>query len=156
MAAKRSNKADPTAPIAENRRARHAYEVLETFEAGLVLKGTEVKTLRAGNAQIDESHARIQAGEAWLVGAHIEEYSHGNAHNHKPTRRRKLLLKKSQIRKLEAQVKQKGLTLVPLKLYFSDRGFAKLLFGLCKGRKTVDKRQNERKREAEREMRRQG
>ncbi len=144
---------DASSRVIDNRKARHSYEILETFEAGIALLGTEVKSLRAGKAHLDEAYARIDGGEVFLVGAHIAEYSHGNQLNHEPTRRRKLLLRKAQIRKLEASVKQKGLTLVPLKLYFNDRGLAKLSFGLCRGRKTVDKRHVERSREAARELR---
>jgi SsrA-binding protein len=144
---------DERAKVIDNRKARHSFEVLETFEAGIALRGTEVKTLREGKAHLEEAYARIDGGEVFLVGAHIAEYSHGNVMNHEPTRRRKLLLRKAQIRKLEASVKQKGLTLVPLKIYFNDRGLVKVQIGLCRGRKTVDKRDKERKREATREIR---
>ncbi|MBK8977609.1 MAG: SsrA-binding protein SmpB [Planctomycetes bacterium] len=139
--------------IAENRKARHAYEVLETIEAGLVLVGTEVKTLREGKGQIDEAYGRIDGDEAFLIGAYIDEYSHGNRLNHQPTRKRKLLMRKAQIRKLRARVEQKGLTLVPLKLYFTERGVAKLLLGLCKGRRVHDKREQSKSRDAKQEIR---
>ena len=145
--------AERTRLITENRKARFSFEVLETFEAGMVLVGTEVKTLREGKVHLDEAYARIDGEAIWLVGAHIEEYTHGNRQNHQPTRKRKLLMKKAQIRKLEAKVKQKGLTLVPLKLYFNERGYAKCLMGLCKGRKNFDKRQESQKRDAKKEIR---
>ena len=139
--------------IAENRKARHTYEVLETVEAGIVLVGTEVKTLRGGIVHIDESYARIQNGEVFLIGAHIEEYTHGNRQNHEPTRQRKLLLRRRQIDKLEAKTAQKGFTLVPLELFFNDRGYAKVLIGICRGRRRADKREKSKKREADREIR---
>ncbi|MBI5852475.1 MAG: SsrA-binding protein SmpB [Planctomycetes bacterium] len=139
--------------IVDNRKARFRYEVLETMEAGLVLVGTEVKTLREGKAHLDESYARVDDGEIFLVGAHIEEYSHGNRQNHLPTRKRKLLLRESQIKKLAARMAQKGLALVPLKLYFGDRGLAKVELGLCRGKKTQDKRDASRQKDAKREMR---
>lgn len=153
MAKHAAPRQDPDRLIAENRKARHRFDVLETIEAGLVLRGSEVKTLRDGKGQLDEAYARIEGGEAWLVGAYIDEYTHGNRQNHTPTRRRKLLLRKAQINKLESRVKQKVLTLVPLKLYFSERGHAKLLLGVCRGRKTFDKRQVAQSRDARREMR---
>ncbi len=139
--------------IVENRKARFRYEILETLETGLVLVGTEVKTLREGKAHLEESYARADADELYLVGAHIEEYTHGNRQNHLPTRKRKLLLRKAQIRKLSARTKQKGLTLVPLKLYFNERGIAKLELGVCRGKNTHDKRDVAKTRDAKREMR---
>ncbi len=139
--------------ICDNRKARHSYEVLESVEAGIVLVGTEVKSLREGKVHLDEAYCRITEEEAWLVGAHIAEYEFGNRQNHLPTRRRKLLLRKAQLRKLEAKVKQKGLTLVPLKLYFGERGIAKCLVGVCRGRKNFDKRQKSKAAEAKREIR---
>lgn len=142
--------------IADNRKARHKYEVLDTVEAGLALLGTEVKSLREGKVHLDEAYARIDGGEGWLVGAHIAEYTHGNRQNHIPTRRRKLLLKRSELRKLEEKAKQKGLTLVPLKLYFNERGLAKVTIGVCRGKKTHDKRQASREKDARREMREHG
>lgn len=139
--------------IVDNRKARHRFEVLDTVDAGLVLRGTEVKTLREGKVHLDEAYVRIDDGEAWLIGSHIAEYSHGNRQNHLPTRRRKLLLKKAQIRKLEEKAKQKGLTLVPMRLFFNERGIAKLTVGVCRGKKTQDKRDVARAKDAKREMR---
>ena len=139
--------------IVENRKARFRYEVLETLEAGVALVGTEVKTLREGKAHLEESYARVDDGEMFLIGAHIDEYSHGNRLNHKPTRKRKLLLRRSQIAKLKAKVEQKGLTLVPLKLYFNARGIAKLEVGVCRGKNTHDKREAGKQRDARKEIR---
>ena len=149
----RSNAEAAPTLIVDNRKARFRYEVLETLETGLVLVGTEVKTLREGKAHLEESYARVDDGELFLVGAHIEEYSHGNRANHQPTRRRKLLLRKAQLRKLEAKVAQKGLALVPLRLYFNARGIAKLELGVCRGKKTHDKRESAKQKDAKREMR---
>jgi SsrA-binding protein len=138
--------------IAENRKARFKFEVLETWEAGLVLRGTEVKTLRGGKVSLDEAYGRIDGDEVFLIGAHIAEYTHGNRQNHEPTRRRKLLLHKREINKLKAKVTQRGLTLVPLALYFNERGIAKLTLALCRGKNIGDKRDVQRKREAVREI----
>ena len=138
--------------IVDNRKARHKFEVLETFEAGIVLRGTEVKSLRDGKAHLDEAFARIIDVECYLVGAHIDEYAHGNRENHPPTRRRKLLLKKGELRKLEAKVKEKGFTIVPVKLFLSERGFAKLEIALARGKKTHDKRSTIRERDVARDM----
>lgn len=139
--------------VCVNRKARFEYEVLDTFEAGLVLRGTEVKVLRQGKMSLDESYARVLEGEVFLVGANIPEYSHGNLQNHEPKRRRKCLLHAREIRKLAQQTQQKGLTLVPLKVYFGSRGFAKVTLGVCRGRKVRDKREHVRQREARRELR---
>ena len=139
--------------IVENRKARFRYEVLETVEAGLVLLGTEVKTLREGKAHLEESYARADGEALYLIGAHIDEYSCGNRQNHAPTRKRKLLLRKSQITKLAARVAQKGLTLVPLKLYFNGRGIVKLELGICRGKNTHDKRASSRAKDAKKEIR---
>ncbi len=136
-----------------NRKARHDYEVLETYEAGLVLTGTEVKSLRAGRANLKDSFARIEKGEAWLYNMHISPYSHGNIYNHDPTRPRKLLLHKSEIRRLTGKVEERGLTLVPLKIYFKD-GYAKVELALARGKRLYDKRRDIAKRDAERELRR--
>lgn len=148
-----SKQKTPDRLVVDNRKARHSYEILETIEAGIVLLGTEVKTLRQGKAHLDEAYARFDGGELFLVGAHIAEYSHGNVMNHLPTRKRKLLLRKSQLKKLGARVQQKGLTLVPLDIHFSERGHAKLTLGLCRGRKLHDKRQKQANKDAAREMR---
>ena len=137
--------------VAQNRRARHQFEILETFEAGLVLCGTEVKTLRSGKVSIEEAYGRIDGDAAYLVGAYIDEYVFGNRMNHSPTRKRKLLLRKPELKRLHAKVTQKGLTLVPLKLYFRG-GWAKLEIALCRGKRLGDKREVSRRREADREM----
>lgn len=136
--------------IAQNRRARHDYSIEDTFEAGLVLQGTEVKSLRAGRATISDGFAEIRNGEVFLRGVHIPEYSMGNINNHEPTRVRKLLLKAQEISKLDAKTKQGGYTLVPLSLYFKD-GYAKVEIALAKGRKTHDKRHAIAERDAKRE-----
>jgi SsrA-binding protein len=137
--------------IASNRRAHHDFEVLETFEAGLVLRGTEVKALRDGRADLKESYARIEREEGWLFGCHISPYAQGNRANHDPVRPRKLLLHKAEIRRLLGKVKERGLTMVPLRLYFRE-GRAKIELGLARGRKTLDKRHVIREREERREM----
>jgi len=138
-------------PIIENRKARHDYEVVDTFEAGIVLLGTEVKSLRAGRANLKDSYARLLNGEIWLVGMHISPYLEGSYNNHLPERERKLLLHRYEIRRLTGKTEEAGQTLVPLKVYFKN-GRAKVLLALAKGRKRFDKRQNLAKREAEREM----
>src|SRR5262247_4925000 len=125
-------------PIATNRRARHNYEILETQEAGLVLRGTEVKSLRAGQVNFKDAYATVRNGEIWLVGCHINPYSHGTDANHDPERDRKLLLHSREISRLTGKVAERGLTLVPLRLYFKD-GRAKLEIGLARGRKLHDK-----------------
>jgi len=137
--------------VVTNRKASHLYEILETFEAGLVLKGTEVKSLREGKANFKDSYARIEGGEAWLVGCHISPYHHGSDANHDPERSRKLLLHRGEISRLLGKVQERGLTLVPLRLYFKD-GRAKLELGLARGRKLHDKRRAIREREMRREM----
>jgi len=137
--------------VAHNRRARHDYEILETFEAGLVLTGTEVKSLRQGRASLGESYATITDGEAFLLQMHIPPYEQGNRSNPDPVRTRKLLLHRDEIERLRRGIEQKGQTIVPLKLYFS-RGHAKLLIGLARGRKSHDKRHAIAEREAKREM----
>lgn len=141
--------------VAQNRRARHDYQIEDTYEAGLVLVGTEVKSLRAGRATLTDGFAEIVDGEAWIRGIHIPEYEQGSWTNHEPRRKRKLLLKRPEIAKLEAKTKQGGYTLVPLALYFKD-GYAKVELAVAKGRKTHDKRHaiaaKESKREAERAM----
>lgn len=139
--------------VGDNRKARFHYEILDQVEAGLVLRGTEVKVLRQGQLSLDESYARIEGAELWLIGANIPEYSHGNLQNHEPKRRRKCLLHKRELRKLKEKSQVKGLTLVPLRVYFGSRGFAKVTIGVGKGRKLHDKRQNERDKEAKREIR---
>jgi len=138
--------------VATNRKARHDYDLQETYEAGLVLTGTEVKSLRAGRVNLRDSFARVEKGEVYLYNMHISPYSHGNRWNHEPTRTRKLLLRKDQIRKLVGKVQQQGLTLVPLEIYFNDRGYAKVELAVARGKKKWDKRETIAKREAEREV----
>ena len=137
--------------VAQNRRASHDYSILETFEAGIVLAGTEVKSLRGGKASLAESFATIENGEAFVRQMHIPPYEQGNRWNLDPVRARKLLLHREQLDKLQAAVTRKGMTLVPLRLYFS-RGRAKLLIGVAKGRKTHDKRHAIAERDAKREI----
>ena len=139
--------------VVRNRKARHEYEVLEKQEAGIVLTGTEVKSLRAGKANLQDAFARFDRGELWLYNLHISPYEQGNRFNHDPLRPRKLLLQKRELRKLVGQVEQQGLTLVPLDIYFR-RGIAKATVALVRGKKLHDKRQDLRKRDAEREMER--
>jgi len=139
--------------IAQNRKARHDYSVESTVEAGLVLTGTEVKSLRAGRATLTDGYATIDNGEVWLRGVHIPEYDLGTWTNHEPRRARKLLLRREEIRKLSAKTQAKGLTLIPLALYFKD-GYAKVEIALAAGRKTQDKRQAIAEREAKRETER--
>lgn len=137
--------------ITENRKARHDYHVEETFEAGIALAGTEVKSLRAGKANLKDSFARIDHGEMFLFNAHISPYEQGNRFNHDPLRTRKLLMHAHEIRKLIGKVQEKGLTLVPLKMYFKN-GKAKVLLALAKGKKLYDKRDDMAARDAKREM----
>jgi SsrA-binding protein len=139
------------APTIENRRARHEYHVLESVEAGLVLTGTEVKGVRSGGASLTEAYARFRDGEAWLIGMHIPPYRQGSFSNAEPTRPRKLLLHKEEIARLQSRVAEKGLTIVPLRLYFT-RGTAKILLGLVRGKKFWDKRAAVAKRDVEREI----
>jgi SsrA-binding protein len=138
-------------PIATNRRARHEYAILETVEAGLVLRGTEVKSLRAGLVNFKDSYATIRNDEGWLVGCHISPYSHGTDANHDPERDRKLLLHGRELTRLTAKIAERGLTLVPLRLYFKG-GRAKVELGLARGKKLHDKRSALREREVRREM----
>ena len=137
--------------IASNRRARHEYEILDTLEAGLVLRGTEVKSLRDGQVSFKDSYAMVRHGEAWLMGCHIPPYSHGTDANHDPERDRKLLLHRREITRLVGKISEKGLTVVPLKMYFKD-GRAKVELGLARGKKLHDKRATLREREVRREM----
>ena len=138
--------------IASNRKARFDYEVIGQYEAGVVLIGTEVKSIRAGMVNLKDSHAKFINNELWLVNTHISEYRFGNQFNHDPTRSRKLLLHKKELNKLIGAVKEKGLTLVPLKIYLK-KGKVKIELGLCKGKKLHDKRESIQKREMEREIR---
>jgi len=140
--------------IASNRKARHDYEILDTYEAGIVLTGTEVKSLRAGRASLVDGYAIIKDGEVWLEGVHIAEYAEGTWTNHAPRRIRKLLLNRMEINRLIGKIKEGGLTLVPLQMYFSD-GRAKVEIALARGKKAYDKRQDLAKRDANREISRQ-
>ncbi|MGI6852889.1 SsrA-binding protein SmpB [Mesorhizobium sp. 1B3] len=137
--------------VAENRKARFAYEVTDTVEAGLVLTGTEVKSLRQGQANIQESYASVEGGEIWLINSYLPEYLQGNRFNHEPRRRRKLLLSKREMARLAQAVEREGMTMVPLKIYFNDRGRAKLLLAIARGKKLHDKRQSEKQRDWARE-----
>jgi len=137
--------------IVVNRKARHDYFIDETVEAGLVLSGSEVKSLRDGRANLKDSYARVAGGEAQLLNLHISAYDAAHRDNHEPTRTRRLLLHRREIDRLEGQVRQKGLTLIPLRLYFNARGRAKVELGLGRGKKHYDKRQSIKEREARRE-----
>jgi SsrA-binding protein len=137
--------------VAENRRARFDYAIDEVFEAGLVLQGTEVKSLRFGEGTIAESYAEVSDGQVWLVNANIPEFSHGNRFNHEPKRPRKLLLSTREINKLHGAVARQGMTLVPLSVYFNSRGRAKVELALAKGKKTHDKRETIKERDWKRE-----
>lgn len=139
--------------VVRNKKARHEYHILETWEAGIVLQGTEVKSLRTGRANVQDAFARVDGGQLWLYNLHISPYEAGNRFNHDPLRPRKLLLHRQQIRKLIGQVEQKGLTLVPLDIYFR-RGIAKVTLALVRGKQLHDKREDLRRRDAEREMER--
>ena len=138
--------------IAENRKAFHDYHILETFEAGIVLVGTEVKAIREGSANLRDSFARLEDGEVWLYNVHINPYSHRGYADHEPTRRRKLLLHRQEIRKLIGKTVEKGLTLVPTRLYFKS-GHVKVALALARGKRAHDKRETIKRREADRETR---
>ena len=140
--------------ITTNRKARYEYEIIDKWETGIVLLGTEVKALRAGRANLKDSHANIKDGEIYLLNTHISPYSHGNLNNHDPLRIRKLLMHKKEIKKLIGKVEGKGLTLIPLKLYFKN-GRAKVQLALARGKKLYDKRQDIAKRDSDRDLRRQ-
>ena len=142
---------DEVEVVARNKRARHEYHILETWECGLVLTGTEVKALRDGRANLTDAFGVVKDGEVFLLNAHIAPYEQGNQFNHEPTRTRKLLLHKKEIRKLIGAVERQGLTLVPLELYFKN-GRAKVVMALAKGKQLHDKRDDQRKREDERDM----
>ncbi|RIH90481.1 SsrA-binding protein [Calidithermus terrae] len=136
----------------ENRRARHDYEILETYEAGLVLRGTEVKSIRASQVDFTGAFARFENGELFLENLYVAPYEKGGYTNHDPRRLRKLLLHKGELAKLRARVEQKGLTLVPLKIFFNERGLAKLLLGLGRGKKAFQKKDDDKRRAVEREL----
>ncbi|WEZ83947.1 SsrA-binding protein SmpB [Rhizobium sp. 32-5/1] len=133
--------------VAENRKARFNYEILDTYEAGLVLTGTEVKSLREGKANIAESYATDEGGEIWLINSYLPEYLQANRFNHEPRRRRKLLLSKREVNRLQGAVNREGMSLIPLKIYFNDQGRAKMELALGKGKKLHDKRESEKERD---------
>jgi len=139
--------------ICRNKRAFHSYEVLDRIECGIVLKGTEVKSLRDGTANLEDAYARLEDGEVWLIGSDIPEYAMGNRLNHKPKRPRKLLLHRSEIGKFAGKATQRGFTLVPLRLYFKQ-GMAKIELAIAKGKQLHDKREAKKKAEVQREIRR--
>ena len=138
--------------ICRNKRAFHEYHIADTLECGLVLTGTEVKSLRDSSASLEDAYAKIEAGEVWLVGSDIPEYAMGNRLNHKPKRPRKLLLHRREIAKFAGKASERGFTLVPLKMYFKG-GRAKVELAICRGKKLFDKRQDQKKAEAQREIR---
>ena len=139
--------------VATNRKAFHEYHILETFEAGVQLKGSEVKSIREGKASLKQAYILIRKGEAWLKGSHIASYSHTGSEGHEPVRNRKLLLHKKEIQRIGSKLAEKGLTAVPTKLYFKG-GLIKLEFGLAKGKKLHDKRETKKKRDVERDIQR--
>ncbi|ASR40179.1 SsrA-binding protein SmpB [Ligilactobacillus agilis] len=140
-------------PLAQNKKASHDYHILDTIEAGIVLTGTEIKSIRAARINLKDGFAQIKNGEAWLMNVHISLYDQGNQFNHDPLRNRKLLLHKKQINQLAGEISKKGVTLVPLKVYIKN-GFAKVLLGLAQGKHDYDKRESIKKRDQEREIRR--
>jgi SsrA-binding protein len=142
----------PEKVLATNKKAFHDYFILDQLEAGIVLMGTEVKSIREGRINLKESYAAVRGGEAYLLDCHVSPYSHGNRENHEPTRARKLLLHSREIRKLIGKTQEKGLTLVPLRVYLK-RGKIKVELGVARGKKLYDKRETERRKEAERETR---
>ena len=142
----------PDKLIADNRKAFHDFHILETFEAGVALLGTEVKSIREGRVNLRDSYARAEGGEIWVYNIHISPYTHRGYADHEPTRRRKLLLHRDEIRKLIGKTTERGMTIVPTRMYFK-KGRVKLAIGLAKGKKTHDKRETIRRREAERETR---
>ena len=139
--------------VAQNKKARHDYSIVDTIEAGIVLTGTEVKSVRAARIQLKDGYAQIKNGEAWLINVHIAPFEQGNIWNQDPERTRKLLLKKKQITKLQNDLKGTGMTLVPLKVYLKN-GFAKVLLGIAKGKHDYDKRESIKRREQERDIKR--
>jgi SsrA-binding protein len=148
---KNKNKGSASRVAADNRKARHLYFIEAEHEAGIALQGTEVKSLREGKANIQEAYAEEKGGELWLINAYIPEFSHGNRFNHEPRRPRKLLMKRKEINRLGGAVQKDGMTLIPLKILFNDRGRAKLMLGLGKGKKLHDKRETEKQRDWQRQ-----
>ena len=159
MAKKSKTKSAPEANrsseavIAKNRKARHLYQVIDTLECGIALVGSEVKSLRSAHISLEEAYGRVRNGEVWLVGCEISEYTYANQLNHDPRRPRKLLLHKREIQKFAGKAHEKGLTLVPLKMYFKE-GRAKVLMGICRGRKLYDKREAKKKATVKRDLQR--
>ncbi len=139
--------------VGENRKARHEYEILDSMEAGMVLRGTEVKVLRQGHISIGEAYATFKGDQLYLIDANIPEYNHGNLQNHEPKRWRKLLLKKRELKELRQQTQVKGLTLVPMRVFFGEKGYAKCIIGVGRGRKLHDKRSHLKEKDLKREMR---
>jgi SsrA-binding protein len=156
-AQQKSNKPSPPAEkpaikvVAENRRARHEYELLEFYEAGIELSGTEVKSMRQGKANLQDSFARVEDGQMWLYNCHVSPYDHGNRFNHDPVRKRRLLLHKKEIEKIKARMAEKGLTLVPLKMFFK-RNWVKVDLALARGKHLYDKRESIAKRDNKRQL----
>lgn len=138
----------------KNRSAYHHYFIEAKYEAGMVLLGTEVKSLREGKASFNDSYCLVHKGEIWVKSLHIAQYSHGTVNNHDPVRDRKLLLQKREIKKIESKLKEKGCTLIPLSIFFNDKGLAKIEIGLAKGKKLHDKRETIKQKDVEREMKR--
>jgi len=152
MAAKSHKHKEGQAPRAVNKKAYRNFELIEKFEAGLELRGSEVKSLRAGQADLDGSYARVQNGQCWLVGAKIAPYQQALAASHEPSRKRKLLLHKAEIRRIKTKLEQRGFTLVPLRIYFNNRGLAKIELALARGKKQYDKRKTITEREQKRDI----
>jgi SsrA-binding protein len=147
------NSAGPSRKIiSDNRKARHKFQIMDTMECGLALRGSEVESLRDGKVSLDEAYARVRNGEVWLIDCDIPEYKQATFWNHEPKRPRKLLLHRQEIKKFAGQAHEKGLTLVPLQLYFNERGKAKLLLGLCRGRQMHDKREALKKADTQRDL----
>lgn len=156
MAKKSHKDKNKQGPVAVNKKAYRNFELVDTFEAGLSLLGSEVKSLRAGTADLNGSYARIDDEQCWLVGASIAQYEQAGSRQHEPTRKRKLLLHKIEIRKIRIKLEQRGFTLVPMKIYFNDRGFAKIELALARGKRQYDKRktitERDQKRDVDRSM----
>ena len=152
MAATKKDSDDGVQPICRNRRAWHEYEVFDTLECGLVLTGTEVKSLREGSASLEQAYAKVEGGEVWLIGSDIPEYEQGNRFNHKPKRPRKLLLHRREIARFAGRASERGFTLVPLRIYFKD-GLAKVELAVAKGKQLHDKREAAKKTQAQKEIR---
>jgi SsrA-binding protein len=153
MASTKKNEDEGVKLICRNRRAFHEYAISDTLECGIVLKGTEVKSLREGAANLEDAYAKLDAGEVWLIGSDIPEYTMGNKLNHKPKRPRKLLLHRREIAKFAGKASQRGFTLVPLRMYFKN-GMAKVELGVARGKQQHDKRQDQKKAEAQRDIKR--